>query len=164
MRPQAYAGCHGAGGLAMRFIIITILIFMLISYFINGCLGTSSERPLTTADLERMATGQVLLARLERVGDRSAVSLENGPSIIPSRILRSMSPVISSNDPGSSDMMPEYVFIFQSGRNPIVFNIRVCGEVLCYRVGSVDYKGGNTKEFLNATRELKWPPMTISVP
>jgi hypothetical protein len=141
-----------------------LLLFMLMVPSIPGCLRTSSNRPLTTADLEMMAVGRVLHARLERVGDSSAVSLENDPSNMSSRILRSMSPVISSNTAVSSDIVPEYIYNFQSGRNPIVFNIRVCGDVLCYRVGSTDYKGGNAKDFLSAVGELKWAPMTISVP
>ncbi len=139
------------------------LPFILIISGIFGCLGTSSDRPITTADLERMAVGAVLHARLERVGDRSAVSLENDPSKMSMRILRSMSPVISSNAAVSSDTTPEFVYIFQSGRNPLEFNIRVCGDVLCYRVGSTDYKGGSAKKFLSAVGELKWTPMAISV-
>jgi len=111
-----------------------------------------------------MAVGRVLHARLERVGDKSAVSLENDPSNMSSRVLRSMSPVISSKAADSSDMVPEFVYQFQSGRDPITFNIRVCGDVLCYRVGSTDYKGGNAKDFLSAVGELKWAPMAISLP
>jgi hypothetical protein len=111
-----------------------------------------------------MAVGRVLIARLERVKDRSAVSLEDGPPNLPSRILRSMSPVISSKAAASSDIAPEYVYTFQSGRNPIDFDIRVCGDVLCYRVGNIDYKGGNAKDFLEAIEALEWSPMTISVP
>jgi len=141
-----------------------LLPFMLMVSSILGCLGTPSDRPLTTAVLERMALGQVLHARLERVGDRSAVSLENDPSNMSSRILRSMSPVISSNAAVSSDIAPEYVYTFQSGREPVDFHIRVCGDVLCYRVGRTDYKGGNAKDFLSAVGELKWAPTTISVP
>jgi hypothetical protein len=111
-----------------------------------------------------MAVGKVVFAKLERVENRSAVSLENDPSGISSRILRSMSPVISSKTAVGNDMEPAYVFRFQSGRNPIEFNIRVCVDVLCYRVGNTDYKGGNAKDFLSAVGELKWTPMTISVP
>jgi hypothetical protein len=138
--------------------------FMLMISSIMGCIRTSSNQPLTTADLERMAVGKVVLARLERVGNHSAVSLENDPSGISSRILRSMSPVISSNAAVSSEIATEYRFMFQSGRNPIDFSICVCGDVLCYRVGNTDYKGGNAKDFLSAVGELKWTPMTISVP
>jgi len=141
-----------------------LLPFMLMVSGIMGCIRTSSNQPLTTADLERMAVGKVVLARLERVGNRSAVSFDNDPSGISSRILRSMSPVISNNAAVSSDVAAEYRFMFQSGRDPIDFSIRVCGEVLCYRVGNTDYKGGNAKDFLSAVGELTWAPMTISVP
>lgn len=141
-----------------------LLPFMLMISSITGCLGTSSNQPLTTEVLEKMAVGRVHFAKLERIGDRSAVSLENDPSRISSRILRSMSPVISSNAAVNSDSVPEYVFRFQSGREPIAFNIRVCGDVLCYRVGNTDYKGGNAKDFLSAVGELTLAPMTISVP
>lgn len=66
-----------------------------------------------------------------------------------------MAPVISSKAAVGGEMEPEYLFIFQSGRNPIVFNIRVCGEVLCYRVGNTDYKGGDAKAFLSGVEELE---------
>jgi hypothetical protein len=130
-----------------------LLLFMLIIPSIAGCIRPPSNQPLTTADLERMAVSRVLSASLKRIRNYSFVSLENDPSKS-SRILRSMSPVISSKAAVGNDMVPEYVFGFQSGRNPIEFNIRVCGDVLCYRVGDIDYQGGNAKDFLSTVKGL----------
>lgn len=65
-----------------------------------------------------------------------------------------MSPVVSHEAAIDSDMVPEYVYIFQSGREPVVFKIRVCGDILCYRVGNANYKGGNAKDFLNIVEDL----------
>lgn len=128
-------------------------IVILMTPTFTGCLGAPSNPPLTTADLERMATGRVHIASLERVGDGTASSLESNAPKMPPRLLRSLAPVISSKA-AVGDMESEYVFVFQSGRNPVVFNICVRGDVLSYRVGDTDYRGGNAGDFLNAVNEL----------
>ena len=101
-----------------------------------------------------MAAGRVHDARLERPGDGSAVSLANDSSRRPSRLLRSLSPVLSSKPAAGGESDAEYVYLFQSGRAPIEFRIRVCGDVLCYRVGDADYSGGNAQAFLAVVAEV----------
>jgi len=101
-----------------------------------------------------MAVGRIFNASLERVGDRSAVSLESNSPKMPSKILRSLSPVVSNRAAVGGETEPEYVFMFQSGRNPIVFNIRVRGDALCYRVGNIDYEGGDAESFRSAVEEF----------
>lgn len=118
-----------------------------------GCLRPPSDRPLTTADLNRLAASRSINASLERTRDHSTVSFGGDAFDTASKVLLSMTPVISSGA-AVGDMKPEYVFAFQSGRNPIWFNIRVCGDVLCYRVGTTDYRGGDAKEFLSVAEDL----------
>jgi hypothetical protein len=65
-----------------------------------------------------------------------------------------MSPVISS-EAAAGDMEPEYVFTVQPGRDPTQVNIRVCGDVLCYRIGETDYRGGSAKDFLSVVEALE---------
>lgn len=101
-----------------------------------------------------MAISRVLFASLERVGGQSAVYLQNDPSKTWSKILRSMAPVISAKAAIDGNFDSEYTYTFQSGKNPIVFEIRVCGDVLCYRAGNTDYEGGNAKDFMDAVKEL----------
>ena len=128
------------------------LILMASSFM--GCLDASPNQPLTTADLDGMAMGRVFNVSLERAGVGAAFSLESNSPKAPSKILRALSPVISSKAAVGGDGEPEYIFIIQSGRNPLVFHIRVCGDVLCYRVGNTDYQGGDARGFLNVVEEL----------
>ncbi len=143
---------ENAGALSVRLLQCAIVILP----FIVGCLVASPSRPLTTADLEVLATGSVLHASLERVGNGPAVSFGGDSSNLASRMLKSLSPVISHEAVIDRDASGghEYVYMHQSGRDPLVFSIRVCGDILCYRVGSTEYKGGDSSKFLDIVEEI----------
>ena len=130
-------------------------LFFLGSFFLSGCLNTPSDGALTTVDIDRMASGRMHAASIENVNTHSVLSLEDDPSGIAGQILRTLAPVNQHKCAAKAGVQDfEYVFVFQSGSDPIVFKIRICDGSLCYQVGELIYEGGDSSGFLRLVLPL----------
>ena len=127
--------------------------FVMTFVFCSGCMESGGDRVLKTEDLDRWANARMVHAYLKPAQHRSQVFIStepNAPNDV-HRILKSLTPMKQSDSPFGS---PEYIFGFQSGRDPLEMEIRVCGEKVCFRILGRDYEGGNSTEFLRSIKPI----------
>lgn len=132
---------------------IAIVIF---SVFIHaGCIRNSPRQPMTSDSLDLLSRARVVSAVIVQSRPRNRVNITNDPDDSQRKIIQCLLPVVNSKSADMSELIDsDYVFYFQSGRNPITFEIQVCGSQLCYRANGFDHVGGNAPEFKKVVASL----------
>jgi len=135
--------------------ILAIGVVVLGVFDCFGCIRNSPPLPMTNDSLDLLSRAAVLVAVVEQSHPRISVDIKNDPAGSQRKIFQCLLPVIRSKPADTSEPIdPDYIFYFQSGRNPITFEIRFCGDRLCYRANGFDHIGGSASKFKNIMHPL----------
>ncbi len=144
----------------MRFLCLAIAAIAVIGQP-TGCLKSVPSTPLTIENLVAASNGRIAYSSIHKRGSLSSTAIIEGNSSdaaseeLCRTLLMSLVPFVVIG-PADEDrwVNPEFDFVYQSGRNPLFFDVLLRQSDILFRFGRYEYSGGDPVKFASTVESI----------